>query len=180
MRMLAAIIPFALLLGACEQQKPQAQGGSAFTYAKLPSMPKAADGAGGSGCLGDTGPLPDGIWFGYVAGWTATSLDFDPACIYSGAEAAAEATKRGDESPPPNDFFVANDSKAVRKIPVAPGVPALRVTHDSSGSMSNQMTTYSDLVANPGSYSICPGEGCPVWVAVNGGAVTEVSMQYFP
>jgi hypothetical protein len=100
--------------------------------------------------------------------------------MFTGAEAAKEATKRGDESPPPNDFFVANDSKAVRKIPVAPGTPALRVTNGADGGIANQTTTYADLVANPGSYVICPGDGCPVWVAVNGGAVTEVSMQYFP
>jgi hypothetical protein len=186
---IAAVVPLALLLAACEQQKapqqqqsapPQAQGGAPFSYAKLQSMPKAADGADGSGCLADTGPLPDGIWYGNVSAWTATSLDFDPACWFTGAEAAKEATKRGEESPPPNDFFIANDSKVVRTIPVTPSTPALRVTHDAAGGIDNQKTTYADMVANPGTYQKCPGEFCPVWIAVNGGVVTEVSMQYLP
>jgi hypothetical protein len=120
------------------------------------------------------------MWFGYVSAWTATSLDLDPACIFSGAEAAKEATKAGEESPPPNDFFVANPSKAVRNLSVAPNTPALRVTNGADGGIENQPTTYADLVAKPGTYMPCPGEGCPVWVAVNGGAVTEVSMQYTP
>lgn len=187
---IATVVPLALLLAACEQQKtpqqqqqsapPKVQGGVPYSYANLPSMPKAADGADGSGCLADTGPLPDGIWYGTVVAWTATTLDLDPACWFTGAEAAKEATKRGEESPPPNDFLVANDSKVVRKIPVAPSTPALRVTHDKDGGIENQKTTYADMTANSGTYIQCPGDGCSVWVAVNGGVVTEVSMQYLP
>jgi hypothetical protein len=120
------------------------------------------------------------MWFGYVRAWTATSLDLDPACVYSGAEAAKVAAAHNDESPPPNDFYIANDSAGVRKITVAPNTAALRVTHDKDGNIDNQTTTYADMVANSGTYNQCPGDGCPVWVAVNGGAVTEVSMQYLP
>lgn len=68
----------------------------------------------------------------------------------------------------------------MRTIPVAANATALRVTHDQNGEMANQSTTYADMVANPGSYNQCQGDGCPVWVAVNGGVATEVSMQYLP
>ena len=193
MRAILFAVPVLLALAGCDQQKqsqqqpaqpPQAQktqtGGPPFAYAKVPTMPMAADGADGSGCLADSGPLPDGIWFGYVRAWTNASVDLDPACMFTGAEAAKQATARGDESPPPNDFFIANDSAVVRKIPVAPNATALRVTHSASGDMDNQNTTYADMVANPGTYNQCPGDGCPVWVAVNGGVATEVSMQYLP
>jgi hypothetical protein len=193
MRTIVLAVPVLLVLAACEQQKPAQQqpqapqppaktqtGGAPFAYANVQTMPKAADGADGSGCLTDSGPLPDGIWFGFVRGWTATSVDLDPACWFTGPEAAAAATARNDESPPPNDFFIANDSKVVRTIPVPPNAKALRVTHDKGGSIANENTTYADLVANSGTYNQCPGDGCPVWVAVNGGAVTEVSMQYLP
>jgi hypothetical protein len=124
-----SLLSISLVVAACEQQKPPQQqqqapqpqktqsGGAPFAYANVPTMPKAADGADGSGCLSDSGPLPDGMWFGYVRAWTATSLDLDPACVYSGAEAAKVAAAHNEESPPPNDFFVANDSAAVRTIP---------------------------------------------------------------
>jgi hypothetical protein len=192
MRTIALAIPVLLGLAACEQQKqpPQQQqtsqppkvqtSNTPFAYANVPTMAKAADGADGSGCLADGGPLPDGIWFGFVKAWTAMSLDLDAACMFTGPEAAKAATARNDESPPPNDFFIANDSAVVRTIPVAPDTAALRVTHDKSGNIDNQKTTYADMVANPGTYTPCPGNGCPVWVAVNGGVVTEVSMQYLP
>lgn len=187
---IAFALPCVLLLAACEQQKqpqqqppqtPQAQTGAApFAYANVQTMPKAADGADGSGCLADTGPLPDGIWYGNAKAWTATSIDLDAACMFTGPEAAAAATARNQESPPPNDFFIANDSAVVRKIPVAANATALRVTHSSSGDIDNQKTTYADMVANPGTYVKCPGDDCSVWVAVNGGVATEVSMQYLP
>lgn len=189
MRPIVLAVLALLALAACEQQKqPQQQqppqtsqaGGTPFAYANLQTMPKAADGADGSGCLADSGPLPDGIWFGFVRGWTATSVDLDPACWFTGPEAAKAATARNDESPPPNDFFIANDSTVVRAIPVPANAKALRVTHDKDGGIANQNTTYADLVANSGTYNQCPGDGCPVWVAVNGGVVTEVSMQYLP
>lgn len=185
MRTVAFVVAaLAMPLASCEQQKqPQQQtksSGAQFAYAKVPAMPKAADGADGSGCLSDGGPLPDGIWFGYVRAWTALSIDLDPACMYTGAEAVKQATARGEESPPPNDFLIANDSLAVRKIPVAANAKGLRVTHDKDGGVENQNVGYAEMVANSGTYIQCPGDGCLVWVAVNGGVATEVSMQYLP
>lgn len=191
MRAIVFAVPVLLVLAACEQQKPPQQqqqpqapkvqtGGAPFAYAKVPTMPKAADGADGSGCLSDSGPLPDGIWFGYAQGWTSISIALDPACFFTGAEAAKVATARNEESPPPNDFLIVNDKAVARIIPVAPNATALRVTHDKDGNIDNQATSYADMVANPGTYNQCPGDGCPVWVAVNGGVATEVSMQYLP
>jgi hypothetical protein len=162
-------------------QKPQAGATSTtFSHKNFKTMPDAADGASGSGCLADTGPLPDGAWFGFVSAWNASGIELDAACWYDGAPAAKQAADRGEESPPPNDFFIANDSKALRHIDVAAGVPALRVTHDKNGSVTEENTTYGDLVANSGTYITCPGEGCALWVYVNGGQVTEVAMQYLP
>jgi hypothetical protein len=62
------------------------------------------------------------------------------------------------------------------------GAKAVRVTHDSTGGVESQNTTYTNLVANPGTYQKCPSadQSCPVWVFVNGGAATEVAIQYLP
>jgi hypothetical protein len=185
MRTITIAILTASALAACEQQKqpPQQQQDAApkFTVANFRALPKAADGAEGSGCLADAGPLPDGAWFGFVRAWDQSGIDLDPACFYTGAAAAKEAAARNEESPPPNDFFIANDSKAVRRIPVAPGAAAIRVTHNKDGGVTmDQRTTYADLITNPGTYQRCPDEFCTVWIYVNGGAATEVQMQYLP
>lgn len=185
MRTTTIAILTASVLAACEQQsqsQQQQQQTSApkFTVAGFRSLPKAADGAEGSGCLADAGPLPDGAWFGFVRAWDPSGIDLDPACFYTGAAAAKEAAARNDESPPPNDFFIANDSKTIRRIPVAPGAAAIRVTHNKDGGVMDQRTSYADLIATPSTYQPCPAEFCTVWIYANGGAATEVQMQYLP
>lgn len=175
-RIVVAAVVAALAIVACEPQRQT----PTFSSKGLRGL-KAADGADGSGCLADAAPLSDGAWFGFVRAWDAAGVDLDPACFYWGAPAAREAAARNQESPPPNDFFIANDSKAVRRIPVARGASAIRVTHSADGGVEmDQKTTYQDLVANPGTLFECPGEFCAVWVYVNGGAATEVQMQYLP
>jgi len=166
-------------LAACEPQPAPPQAPT-FSSKGLRAM-KAADGAEGSGCLADSGRLPDGAWFGFVKAWDTAGIDLDPACFYWRAPAAREAAARNQESPPPNDFFIANDSKNVRRILVAPDAAAVRVTHTKDGGVTmNDVTTYRGLLADSGTYIDCPGEFCGVWVFVNGGIATEVTMQYLP
>ena len=56
-----------------------------------------SDGAGGSGCAPGAGPLPDGVWFGYVSSIGATSVEFDLACFYFGDIAYTEGAEDGEE-----------------------------------------------------------------------------------
>jgi hypothetical protein len=171
----------ALMLVACEQpSSPPQTSPPKFTSDGLRAMPKAADGAEGSGCLADAGALPDGAWFGFVKAWDGSGVDLDPACFYTGAAAAREAAARNAESPPPNDFYIANDSTRTRRIPVSAGAAAVRVTHNAEGGIKVERTTYADLIVNSGTYQPCPDAFCAVWVYVNGGAATEVQMQYLP
>ncbi len=44
-------------------------------------MQVAADGTAGSGCTPDTDALPDGVWFGFIDGFTRTSISFDLVCL---------------------------------------------------------------------------------------------------
>ena len=173
MRSIVFAVPVLLALAACEQQKqPQQQ---------QQTPPQAqSGGTSASDCLAEAGPLSDGKWFAIAKAWTPSSLTLDPACMLDGAAAAKAAAARGDESPPPNDFYIVNDSTAVLTIPVAQNATARRVTHNASGDVEDQNTTYADMVANPGTYTPCPGDGCTVWVVIKGGAATEVNMQYLP
>lgn len=181
MNRIILVISIMSVVIACEQQKkPTPSASPVFSAAGLDAMPKAADGAEGSGCLADAGPLPDGAWFGFVQGWDAKGIDLDPACFFTGAEAAKAAAARNDETPPPNDFYIANDSKTSRRIAVAPGAKAERVTHSADGGVKNEWITYDEIVKNSGTYQKCPDALCGVWVYVNGGVATEVEMQYLP
>lgn len=80
-----------------------------------PDQPLGNDGATGSGCSpGTPETLPDGVWFGFVADLTATTADFDLACLYLGEEAYARGA-----DPEGADIWLENVSPALRTLPVA-------------------------------------------------------------
>ena len=79
------------------------------------------DFASRSGCTPGTAELPDGEWFGYVGDVTATDLTFDLTCWFSGPAAEQAAAEDGQESPPPNDYYVRNVNATVRTVPAAAG-----------------------------------------------------------
>ena len=174
------VAAFALFLSACDSGAPHAQK-SAPASAPLfrADVPRSTDprpgsgGAGGSGCVPATAPLPDGVWFGFIVAWDASGVVFDPACFYGNEAAFAKAAERGDE-PPPNGFYIVNDDKATRRIEVARGADA-RTNYPGA-----KLTDYAGLRANPGAYQTCPGEWCAFWLFVNGGRVTNLRPQYLP
>jgi len=47
-------------------------------------------------------------------------MSFDLACWFTGTAAADAALEARDESPPPNDYYIRNDTDRVRAMPVDP------------------------------------------------------------
>jgi hypothetical protein len=153
---------------------------SHFTAGDPPATPQPFAGSGGalgSGCAPGAGPLPDGVWFGHAVRWDAAGIDFDLACFYVGDAAAREAAARHEEEPP-NDFFIVNDSKAVRRVAVAANAIGYRLV-DREGIVFER-TTYAELIKDSGRYEPCPAEWCPVWLFINAGSASEVMQQYVP
>ncbi len=71
--------------------------------------------ASGSGCTpASADSLPAGRWFGFIAEANAEELSFDLACWFSGTAAEAATAEDGEESPPPNDYYIRNDSDRLR------------------------------------------------------------------
>lgn len=124
------------------------------------------DGPSGSGCTpGDGSELPDGWWYGLVAGPPTGSVTFDLACYYSGAAAEDIAASRGDEVT--NDYYVVNDNDAVRTLAVGSGATATCVE------LGSQLTMVDCPPAD------VDGEWA-VWVRVQGGTVDRIVEQYAP
>ena len=137
-------------------------------------LPGSGD-AAGSGCSPGAGPLPDGVWFGYVVAKSAGGIDFDLACFYFGEIAYAEGAADGEEVN--NDYYVRNANPTVRTIPVAASVDVWEV---DAGSIGYLEIPFSDWPLDPTGYIACPSEWCGVWLFVNGGNVTEILEQYVP
>ena len=129
-----------------------------------------------SGCTpGTTDSLPDGEWFGSVVATTAGDLNFDLACWFTGDAAALAALEDGEESPPPNDYYVRNFSDKIRTIAVAADA-AVTWLPDAGDPSSEELVTYVDWLVGRAGRDYQPG----VWLIIEGGAITDIQEQFVP
>ena len=128
----------------------------------------------GSGCTPGTDILPDGEWYGGVRGFDEQGFSFDLACLYVGDAAEAAAAEDGEESPPPNDYYVRNENEAIRMLAVGPDTP---VTWYTSGDPNDEVTgTYAEWIEFLATQESYLG----IWVTVENGAVTEIAEWWVP
>ena len=107
----------------------------------------------------------------------------DYAQFLTGAAAAASASAHGDESPPPNDYYIANDTKKLRTLPVKSGIKVVLTalddgTSDPEGykvSLEKWAGYYAAPTADTGSIT-----GGPYWLTITDGVVTAIAEQYTP
>ena len=181
----------ALLLAACATE-----GGETTTTTKDPttsttvevttttspqpstttSVTDTNDLASGSGCKpGTQDGLPDGEWYGFIVDLDANEIEFDLACWFTGDAAIAAAGEDGEESPPPNDYYVRNENDTVREISVG---ASAEVEYLASSGDPNTVTTasYANWSREWEVSDFLPG----YWVTVADGEVTEIVQQYVP
>lgn len=132
------------------------------------------DDASGSGCTPGTEQLPDGDWFGYVDSASAAHIEFDLACWFSGTTAADAAAEDGEESPPPNDYYVRNSSGDLRTVSVNAAAEVSKLV--DAGGPDLESVTYDIWSSEWSSLDYQPG----VWITVEGGAIVSIVEQYVP
>jgi spore germination protein GerM len=130
--------------------------------------------ASGSGCTPGPGALPDGTWFGYVSEPANETLAFDLACWFSGVGAIEAALEDGEESPPPNDYYIRNTTTDTRTIPVAANVIVRWLPPEDIANLAD--IDYSEWVEIRPDRDWLPG----VWLEVEGGEVISIEEQYQP
>lgn len=108
-------------------------------------------------------------------------LQIDYIQFLTGADAAAAATAHGDESPPPNDYYVVNDNPKIREFPVQAGIGVIVVTNtDGTWDPSGHAMSLSEWTsAMSGPYADA-FKSCIYWVTVNNGTITGIEAQYVP
>ncbi len=144
---------------------------SALSTSTTESDPLAPE---GSGCTPGTTELPDGEWYGQVDAFDSTGISFDLACWFTGEAAEVAAADDGEESPPPNDYYVRNENDEVRLLMVDPSV---HVTSYPSGDPNDFVEgTFADWTEYLEGVEFRLG----IWVTVTGGQVTEIAEQWVP
>ena len=140
-----------------------------------PPSTAPADGASGSGCTpGDAVSLPEGEWFGFVESTSANGIEFDLACWFSGQAAVDAAAEDGEESPPPNDYYVRNDNPTIRSLGV---FAETEVTWYPTGDPNSEtVVTFEEWTEGVVGRGFMFG----VWLAVIDGEVFEIREQWVP
>lgn len=108
-------------------------------------------------------------------------LTIDYVLFLSGPEANAAATAHGDESPPPNDYYVVNDNPKLREFPIQPGVPVTVVSNDDGTSDAEGHTiTLAQWVAALSGPAADVYKASIYWVTITDGTITAIEAQYVP
>jgi hypothetical protein len=143
-----------------------------------PPESTAENGASGSGCLPESGPVPDGIWFGkLVEKPRSDSMIIDAACFFFGEVAATAAAEDG-AGEVNNDYYIRDNSVSSRTMVVSDRAVVYFVP-GGDPSAGFEIVPY---VSWPGSSAPigCPGDFCLAWIYVNEGIVTEIAIQWVP
>jgi hypothetical protein len=164
------------------------------------ASPTAGEPSGVTGPTGPTttptpspsaGPTPspaieDGRHFTFlsaIAIGDPTTITFDLAYFLTGDEAAEAAAERGDESPPPNDYYIINDNPKLRTVPVAEDAE-LRIL-DWADCCDGFITGSIDELAAAMASGEDPYGGVyrytsPFWLTVEDGQIVLIEEQYLP
>ena len=106
------------------------------------------------------------------------TITFDLIQFFTGEAATKAAAEDGEESPPPNDYYIRNVNPRLRTLPVAPGAP-ITVNVLAAQSTGNATKDVSVTMAELASYF--PNSGtAPFWITVDQGQVTRMAQQFLP
>ncbi len=137
--------------------------------------PDQPDSSAGSPAPAQGSALADGMYFGYITALDAEDLKltFDAAQLLSGDAANKAAAEDGGESPPPNDYWIRNASKATRALGLTED--AVLCTASPEDIVTNRKVSLAQV-----NQALGDGEPLAVWIDMRGGTVVRVQQQYFP
>lgn len=128
----------------------------------------------GAGCTPGEGDLSDGVWYGGVREFDDRGISFDLACLFANEAATVAAAEDGEESPPPNPFYVRNENDLTRDLAVAPNTP---VTWYTSGDPNDEVTgTFPDWIEFLSTQEAYLG----IFVTIENGEVAEIREFWTP
>lgn len=134
------------------------------------------DRADGSGCTPGEGELPDGEWYGEIDSVSADEIEFDLACWFTGDAAVDAAAEDGQESPPPNDYYVRNQNTTLRTVPV--GDDVMVVWYPQIGDPTSETTIpydeWQSALGDRGELTL------GIWIEIDNGVISHIREQWVP
>jgi hypothetical protein len=160
-------------MGGCGSGEPSGAGGAPATTAA--PAPTAA-----TPTTSEPVALADGRHPAYLktVDPDRPTITFDLIQFFTGEAATKAAAEDGEESPPPNDYYIRNVNSRLRTLPVRSDAPITVnvLAAQSTGSSTKDVTVTLDELA-----SYFPNSGtAPFWITVAQGQVTKIAQQFLP
>lgn len=109
------------------------------------------------------------------------TMRIDYVLWLTGPEANAAATAHGDESPPPNDYYVVNDNPKIREFPIKNGIPVTVVTNaDGTSDSEGHTISLDEWVAALSGPNAGAFRATIYWITITDGTITAIEAQYVP
>lgn len=113
----------------------------------------------------------------------SNSIVVDYATFLTGDDAAKAATKAGEESPPPNDYFIVNDSAKLRTLRLGDTVVVRLTTKPGEGAVvggfETDVATLAAYLENESEETASLRVG-GYWLTIDDDVVTGIEEQYTP
>ena len=108
-------------------------------------------------------------------------MTFDLAEFLTGDAAAEAAAEHGDESPPPNDYYIVNDNPRLRTLPIATDAELQIIdwTDCCDALVVGDLRLFSDALVHVDPAGLYHPSS-PFWITVEGGAIATIEEQYLP
>lgn len=111
---------------------------------------------------------------------SASTIVADYAQLLTGDAAAVAATAHGDESPPPNDYYIVNDNPKLRTLPVRSDA-TVKLTTKSDGTTVGPSGYSVTLTKFVQLYNSTPAiHAAPYHITLTDGTVSAITEQYVP
>jgi len=105
----------------------------------------------------------------------------DYAQFLTGDAAAKAAAKAGEESPPPNDYYIINSNARLRGVRVAKGVTVTSINGAGASPESPVTWTFAQFVSKFGGASSEDAiRTVPYWLSIRNGVIVKIEEQYLP
>jgi hypothetical protein len=103
------------------------------------------------------------------------TVTVDVIQFLTGKAAIKAASAAGEESPPPNDYFIVNDNPKLRTLPVRADFVTVNtlMAQETGSSTKSTVITFEDFAQLDTRYAV-------FWVTVRDGRVTNISEQFIP
>jgi hypothetical protein len=160
-------------VGGCGSGEPSGTGGASATTAA--PAPTAA-----TSTTSEPVVLADGRHPVYLktVDPDRPTITFDLIQFFTGEAATKAAAEDGEESPPPNDYYIRNVNSRLRTLPVRSdaSITVNVLAAQSTGSSTKDVSVTLDELA-----SYFPNSGtAPFWITVEQGQVTKIAQQFLP